>query len=447
MQLRNKTHESFIAKRQINGVYCRKRIVQHYGDGLKKRLVLLTVLTTLWTSAVLADVPFRLMTYNGLNLDATTAQARFGHFTTILQAINPDIVLMQEVITASGADVVLDALNSAGVQYARAPFIDGYDTDNMLFYRASKVTLLSTDTIRTNLRCFGVYVVSIGGRTLRLYSCHLKASEGYEADRLAEVTILRNRLGLLPAGTEFIIAGDMNFYTSSEPGYQKFIASETNNNGRAQDLIAQVGNWHNNGTYAPVHTQSTRVRDLGDYGATGGLDDRFDFILSSYGLNNNANIEYVAGTYTPFGNDGNHFNDSINQMPNTAVPANVANALHYASDHLPVYADFISKTATDIAHGDLSQNGFRLEQNHPNPFNPTTVIAYQVPAPTTVTLVIYNLLGQKVRTLVQETVPAGLNRAWWDARNDAGNPVAGGIYLYRIEAGEFVQTRKMILRK
>ncbi len=100
----------------------------------------------------------------------------------------------------------------------------------------------------------------------------------------------------------------------------------------------------------------------------------------------------------------------------------------------------------------LGENGkipttFDISQNYPNPFNPTTTIKYQIPKSVDVTLTIYNILGQKVRTLVNKKMEPGYYKVVWDGRNDYGVKVASGIYLYRIKAGDFVQTRKMILMK
>jgi len=88
---------------------------------------------------------------------------------------------------------------------------------------------------------------------------------------------------------------------------------------------------------------------------------------------------------------------------------------------------------------------FALLQNYPNPFNPETEIRYDLPKASRVTLTIFNLAGQAVRTLVDGNIPAGSHAANWNGRNDRGRRVAGGIYFYRLQAGKFVQTRKMIL--
>lgn len=90
---------------------------------------------------------------------------------------------------------------------------------------------------------------------------------------------------------------------------------------------------------------------------------------------------------------------------------------------------------------------FAVSQNYPNPFNPETVIAYSVAHQSDVNLIVYNVLGQKVRTLVSELKPAGKYRIVWDGKDDLGQPVSSGIYLYQISAGQFNDTRKMLILK
>jgi hypothetical protein len=90
---------------------------------------------------------------------------------------------------------------------------------------------------------------------------------------------------------------------------------------------------------------------------------------------------------------------------------------------------------------------FSLSQNYPNPFNPQTVIQYALPHDCEVHITIYNILGQKVRTLVNEHQMAGYKRVEWDSKSDQGEEVASGIYFYRIHAGKFEQVKKMALIK
>ena len=84
-------------------------------------------------------------------------------------------------------------------------------------------------------------------------------------------------------------------------------------------------------------------------------------------------------------------------------------------------------------------------QNYPNPFNPVTTIRYDLPKPELVTLKVYDLLGQEVRTLVNERQNAGENSVFWDGQNQLGNVVGSGIYIYQFKSGGYVQGRKMLL--
>ncbi|UCE19681.1 MAG: T9SS type A sorting domain-containing protein [Gemmatimonadota bacterium] len=111
----------------------------------------------------------------------------------------------------------------------------------------------------------------------------------------------------------------------------------------------------------------------------------------------------------------------------------------------------------DVA-ASLMPSSYSLSQNYPNPFNPKTDIRYQIPAPSRsrdgigesgspvhTTLKIYNILGQEVRTLVDEVQQPGYYTVTWDGRNSAGSQVVSGVYLYRIESGPYSDTRRMVL--
>jgi len=88
-----------------------------------------------------------------------------------------------------------------------------------------------------------------------------------------------------------------------------------------------------------------------------------------------------------------------------------------------------------------------LLENYPNPFNPSTTIRYELAAAADVQLVIYDVLGQKVRSLVNMRQPGGAYSVVWDGRNAQGAQVANGIYFYELQAGEFRALRKMMLAK
>ena len=93
-------------------------------------------------------------------------------------------------------------------------------------------------------------------------------------------------------------------------------------------------------------------------------------------------------------------------------------------------------------------NATRLAQNTPNPFNPKTTIAFALPRPESVTLTVHDLAGRLVRTLVSgEPLPAGRHERDWWGRDERGRRVASGVYLYRLEAGSYNETKRMTLLK
>jgi hypothetical protein len=96
---------------------------------------------------------------------------------------------------------------------------------------------------------------------------------------------------------------------------------------------------------------------------------------------------------------------------------------------------------------DILPTTFRLGQNYPNPFNPATAIDYDLPARAAVTLTVFDVLGRTVTTLVNEVQPAGQHIARWDGADYHGNPVASGVYFYRLIADDSRLTRKMLLLK
>jgi hypothetical protein len=122
-------------------------------------------------------------------------------------------------------------------------------------------------------------------------------------------------------------------------------------------------------------------------------------------------------------------------------------------DNFLITADSLVRMSTKINDSHLTMPSIKLNQNYPNPFNPVTMINYQLPMTNEVDLSIYNILGQKVVTLVNKKQPAGNYKIEWDAsrtafpaaRRRAG--IASGVYLYQLKAGDYIETRKMILMK
>ena len=287
------------------------------------------------------------LTYNLLNYE--DEDEREDDFITVIEYVEPDIIIAQEVVGTSGynhfqADV-LDIL--APGEWSGATFINqSASIDIALFYRHDVFSFISTDLVNTAQSAGTRDVVewimehNDSGVQFNVYGVHLKASSNppNPQTRLAEATILRDYLNDLPAGSHFIVAGDFNIYSNSsasEPAFEMLTGEGDDDDGRLFDPVDRIGHWHNNGSFADVHTQSPRS---GNYG---GMDDRFDWIFVSEAvLSETYEINILEDTYWAIGNDGNHFNQAINDGNNSSVNDAMADALHDASDHLPVMAVF-----------------------------------------------------------------------------------------------------------
>ena len=297
----------------------------------------------------------RIMTYNVLNYQGSISvdSEKEISLRMIICSTDPDLVVVEEINNTTGYNRFLSHIlnyNQEGI-YSGADFTDQStaDVDIALYYKPGVFSFISTSVINTTNNWGHRDVIEFVMKyietndEIRLYGLHLKAGTGSsdESEREQEATALRNYLNTLNANNHFFVLGDFNFYDSNEGGFQVLTESQEDNDGQVFDPIDRIGNWHNNSSFSDVHTQSTRATNYGDGGATGGMDDRFDFIFTSSELLAESDCNYLDGSYTSYGNDGNHFNQSINAGNNSAVPDEIADALYVASDHLPVYMDIV----------------------------------------------------------------------------------------------------------
>ncbi|MGB7061078.1 MAG: T9SS type A sorting domain-containing protein [Candidatus Zixiibacteriota bacterium] len=123
---------------------------------------------------------------------------------------------------------------------------------------------------------------------------------------------------------------------------------------------------------------------------------------------------------------------------------------HFAYYHTEVEAAVMicpKGTAVEGEEGALTPKDFELHQNYPNPFNNETVVKFNLRRSTEVSLAIYNILGQRVRTLVEGRLAAGSQIVSWDGKDDKGNDLSSGIYFYQLKAGEMSETKRLVLLK
>ncbi len=239
-----------------------------------------------------------------------------------------------------------------GPEYTMGTFTDQNDSSwggaQAMYYRSDQViehtashadiyTYASRHADRWRLDLLGYENQSIW-----VYSMHLKSSTGSsnQETRRAGAENVRDDIMTLPGGSHVIVAGDMNFYSPSEPGYVWFTDP---GDGQVIDPLGS-GSWSGSSN-AIKHTQSPLATSAGGL-IGGGLDDRFDFQFLSANMLDGDGLSAIDGTYRSLGNDGQHYNDAINTGNNTYFPLDtvrsnaLADDLIVASDHLPLIADY-----------------------------------------------------------------------------------------------------------
>ncbi len=284
----------------------------------------------------------RVATWNTLNFPDAQGQNRIRHFQRVLGEIQPDIIVCQEISNQDGADIFHEQIVDPD-EYSIAEFVDGDWTDSILLFKTAKVDLVEVSWVETEVRLIMVYSIRLDGQPenmppLHVSSCHLKAGSSRndrqlrhaQADRY--IRHVRNELD----DQYVMLCGDYNMRSSNEEAFQTLIERD-----EFHDPIDRLGSWNDNAEFADIHTQSPRTERLNDGGSNGGMDDRFDIILLSNEFAEDGPWYYLENTYTAFGNDGRHFNRAIHEGGNDAVDMRMADALHNASDHLPVFLELV----------------------------------------------------------------------------------------------------------
>ncbi|MBI1184166.1 hypothetical protein GC194_07835 [bacterium] len=346
------------------------------------------------TQSLWAQDTALVMSYNLLQFPGDNPE-RIADLKAIVHEVKPDVLMVCELQTNEASVTILtQALNTNGVgYYQRAPFLDNGDFNNMLYYNTKKYKLLKQDTVSGWPRFATVYqlihkgALAAGDSVVSTFiMVHLKAGDTDAAARAKMAKHIRWYIDNETNGQNIFLAGDFNLYSPTEGAFQTFI-----NKGKypLNDPINEIGEWSNNEYYAPIHTQSTRTEYFGG-GSTGGLDDRFDFILTSKDvLDGTHSINYLLGSYKAFGNDGNHFNQSVNFKTNEVVSAEIADHLHEMSDHLPVIMRVVIDFTNAVAPQPLSQITLRS-------YNQTLLVNG---AEDWQTVELYNLQGQQIAVL------------------------------------------------
>ena len=372
---------------------------------------------------------------------------------TIVDYVKPDIFTVCEF----GATQQLQNaflrhnLNINGVDYWQSDNIINYageDIINHIFFDSRKLGLSKHIALRTQPRDTDFYELYLktpslaAGDTVKLICivAHLKAGQGYEASRRAQIQTAMDYLNQHYPHDNALIMGDFNMYGASESGYRLLTQTYSNPGILFIDPLgsAGVGEWNCNGQFAAYHTQSTRSYSDECFSG-GGLDDRFDFILMADEIKFSYNhMRYVNNSYHAVGNDGRHYNQSVNQGSNTAVPTEVAEALFDGSDHLPV----TMKIAVDVHLGVEDHEVQSLYATvAPNPARDRASVTFFNPAQGQVRFELYSLQGQ---LLQREAAAFGEGTQQYEL---SLQDLTKGFYLLRIRHHNgWGQTVKLVVQ-
>ena len=375
----------------------------------------------------------------------------------ILTYVNPDIFTVNEISQwqAYHQQILDSVLNINGINhYKKVPYTNnaGSDIINMTYYNSEKFTFHSMSVAQWYIRDINIYkfyynAPSLANGDTAFLTCiqaHLKAGDASSdpqnpIDRDTMTSRLMRYLNNINKQDNYLMMGDFNVYSASENCFQNLIG-HPNLNIRFYDPIDKMGNWNNNSFFAPYHTQSTRSTSNGCI-SSGGLDDRFDFILvSNMILNGLGNYKYLQGSYTALSNDGLHYNTSINASPqNNSVPANVLNAIYNNSDHLPVILKLLVSPSVNIDKNVIQSPFFNLFIQ--NPVKDKLCFALPLNSNMECNINILNIQGQVILSKIL-LLQKGENNIYLNLPD-----ITNGIYFFKIGNKQSQIVKKIIVNK
>lgn len=420
-----------------------------------KRRILILCLLCLGFKQIAAQENIKTMFYNLLNFPELSLD-RLDELEIIISDYQPDLFMVCELNDEFGAGLILNRLQMINPNYAQAVYFNNTSDDNgsnsnllqnLIYYDSSKFILEGQDIITTTLRDFNRYTLRLNTVNqatnplrLEVFVGHLKAgnSEQDEIRRFLMVEELTSYLSTIDVNSKILFAGDLNLYTSNDITFEKL--TDPTNAIPLVDPINRLGDWNNNSSFVDVFTQSTRTQG-GLGGASGGFDDRFDFILTSENVLTNSDLYYVPDSYKSFGNNlnPNCYNSAINSTDCAEVPGSgvsysqtLRNALHDMSDHLPVVmeletneqllstTEFTSTNTLQFIRGNVTNNQLDFVLNSSQTNNK---------------YVIYDVLAQK---LMSGTIENN------DITSVDVSNLPKGIYYLKIN--NYTETKKFIKR-
>ncbi len=373
--------------------------------------------------------------YSGCVSDFTAKDAALR---TVIAYIQPDIITVNEIgNTMSYPRRFLDSClniqgnNNWGMGDLTSASGGSSNTlANMIFYNREKLTMHSSYYVANSVRDFNVYRLYYNqtdlskGDTAFLVVIvgHLKSGEAYAEARGQQVNALMARLNTIGVADNYILCGDLNLYQASEVAYQTLLY-HANTLIRFYDPINKYGTWHDQTDFSAYHTQSTHKYSENCF-SSGGLDDRFDFILVSESvLKGYDKVKALTNTYHAVGQDGQRFNQSVTDGTNYAVSATMAQALYNASDHLPVVMDFEVENILSVAD---AANKIPWQVQVVNPIEHSLTLQLQSTENQSYHVEIVSMIGQ---VLYQKSIPASIGSQTYSFNLPS---LSTGMYILRV---------------
>ena len=381
---------------------------------------------------------------------------RDNDLKNIVAYVAPDILVVNEFgsIPVNALVVMADILNVDGItHFNRATNNFGSSSiANMLFYNEDKLVLDFQDEVALDLNSFPLvraidyyqlYVKDaalgqpgIDTAWVGIFAAHLKAGNGSSngAERAKATAAVMDYIDNNVLVDNILFTGDLNVYTSSESAFQNLVNYTANPSLSFNDPENQLGSWNNNSVFADVHTQSTHSSSSGCF-SSGGMDDRFDFILSSDAISNNTHKVSIEDYYA-IGQDGSFFNNSMNTNNNFVVPSYIASALYNFSDHLPVVMEL---EASVSGLGENSYEQMRQSWTFANPAQKNIEINLKGRmSQESLAVSILNLSGKLVhQTKTLATKSLSIDCSAWPP----------GIYIISLSNGrDYRESRKVIVQ-
>ncbi len=345
-------------------------------------IFLCSINTMIFAGESLSVMQYNLLNYGASGGTCPSISEKNSYLKKIIKLKNPDVLAVNELLrniqggqNTYAKNILDNVLNTDGItHYKRVPDSGNSSHVNMLYYNSNKLTFVKQDSVYQDIN--GINLVRIIDIYTFYYSNefkgndtvfidfivgHLKAGNNPVdiTDRSLSTQALMNYLDDKSTNSNRIFMGDFNFKGASEEGFSNLIY-HPNVDIRFNDPIFQTGEWNNNPLYAKTHTQSTHT-DVGCY-SSGGMDDRFDFILiSNHILLNYQGIVYVNNSYEAVGQDGSFLDSPFPLSGTSKVSPEIAEALYWMSDHLPVYLElWIDPQTLDVSQNNSKSTQFYI---------------------------------------------------------------------------------------